>query len=60
MNEMCSFFLGFLVKSVVSHSFCLQQNDIASYVNDSLKDGTEISYFRKDKIGVDGTATSYW
>ncbi|KAI5586462.1 hypothetical protein BDE02_06G214100 [Populus trichocarpa] len=37
-----------------------KQNDIASYVNDSLKDGTEISYFRKDKIGVDGTATSYW
>ncbi|KAI9393499.1 hypothetical protein POPTR_006G244800v4 [Populus trichocarpa] len=36
-----------------------KQNDIASYVNDSLKDGTEISYFRKDKIGVDGTATSY-
>ncbi|KAG6772726.1 hypothetical protein POTOM_024146 [Populus tomentosa] len=37
-----------------------RQNDIASYVNDSLKDGTEISYFRKDKIGGDGTVTSYW
>ncbi|KAJ6697938.1 DDT DOMAIN-CONTAINING PROTEIN DDR4 [Salix purpurea] len=37
-----------------------KQDDIASYVNDSLKDGTEISYFRKNKIGGDGTATFYW
>nr|TKS11009.1 uncharacterized protein D5086_0000076110 [Populus alba] len=37
-----------------------EQDDIASYVNTSLKDGTEISYFRKDKVGGDGTAISYW
>ncbi|KAB5513975.1 hypothetical protein DKX38_027881 [Salix brachista] len=37
-----------------------EQDDIASYVNTSLKDGTGISYFRKDKVGGDGTATSYW
>ncbi|KAJ6862393.1 hypothetical protein NC652_039288 [Populus alba x Populus x berolinensis] len=37
-----------------------EQDDIASYVNTSLKDGTGISYFRKDKVGGDGTAISYW
>ncbi|KAF9662194.1 hypothetical protein SADUNF_Sadunf18G0027900 [Salix dunnii] len=37
-----------------------EQDDIASYVNTSLKDGTGISYFRKDKVGGDGMATSYW
>ncbi|KAK3212904.1 hypothetical protein Dsin_017610 [Dipteronia sinensis] len=36
------------------------QDDVISYINDALKHGTEISCFRKDKIGVDGNGTSYW
>lgn len=40
--------------------FLLQQDDAVSYINDALKNGAEISCFRKDKIGGDGNATSYW
>ncbi|CAJ2643406.1 DDT domain-containing protein DDR4 [Trifolium pratense] len=36
------------------------QHDVISYVNDALKEGTEISSFRKDAFGRDGTGTSYW
>ncbi|WCJ29791.1 DDT domain superfamily [Euphorbia peplus] len=37
-----------------------EQNDAVSYINDALKSGSEISCFRKNKIGGDGKATSYW
>ncbi|KAK9946145.1 hypothetical protein M0R45_011622 [Rubus argutus] len=36
------------------------QDDALAYINDALKQGTEISLFRKDKIGGDGKGTSYW
>ncbi|KAJ9183452.1 hypothetical protein P3X46_007303 [Hevea brasiliensis] len=36
------------------------QDDAVSYINETLKNGTEISCFRKDKIGEDGNITSYW
>ncbi|CAL5384300.1 unnamed protein product [Camellia sinensis] len=36
------------------------QDDTVSYINDGLKNGTEISSFRKDKIGGDGNGTTYW
>eukprot|EP00257_Ricinus_communis_P015223 XP_015573095.1 DDT domain-containing protein DDR4 [Ricinus communis] len=36
------------------------QDDSVSYINDALKSGTEISSFRKDKIGEDGNAACYW
>lgn len=36
------------------------QDDTLAYINDALKQGTEISLFRKDKIGGDGKGTSYW
>uniref|UniRef100_A0A2N9EF26 DDT domain-containing protein n=1 Tax=Fagus sylvatica TaxID=28930 RepID=A0A2N9EF26_FAGSY len=36
------------------------QDDTVSYVNDALKEGNQISSFRKDKIGGDGNGTSYW
>uniref|UniRef100_A0A5B7BG64 DDT domain-containing protein DDR4 n=1 Tax=Davidia involucrata TaxID=16924 RepID=A0A5B7BG64_DAVIN len=36
------------------------QDDTVSYINDALKNGTEISCFRKDKIGENGNGTAYW
>ncbi|KAL6216903.1 hypothetical protein ACLB2K_010121 [Fragaria x ananassa] len=36
------------------------QDDAVAYINDALKEGTEISSFRKDKIGGDEKGTSYW
>ncbi|TKY74659.1 Remodeling and spacing factor 1 [Spatholobus suberectus] len=36
------------------------QHDAVSYINDSLKEGTQISSFLKDALGRDGTGTSYW
>ncbi|XP_020228079.1 DDT domain-containing protein DDR4 [Cajanus cajan] len=36
------------------------QHDAVSYINDALKEGTQISSFRKDALGRDGTGTSYW
>ncbi|CAK9180611.1 unnamed protein product [Ilex paraguariensis] len=36
------------------------QYDIVAYINDALKDGTEVYTFRKDKIGGDGNGTTYW
>ncbi|KAK7352773.1 hypothetical protein VNO80_18201 [Phaseolus coccineus] len=36
------------------------QHDAVSYINDALKEGTQISSFRKDALGRDKTGTSYW
>ncbi|PON65614.1 hypothetical protein PanWU01x14_116260 [Parasponia andersonii] len=36
------------------------QDDAVAYINDDLKQGTQISSFRKDKIGGDGNGTSFW
>ncbi|RDX62484.1 DDT domain-containing protein DDR4, partial [Mucuna pruriens] len=36
------------------------QHDAVSYINDSIKEGTQISCFRKDALGRDGAGTSYW
>ncbi|CAI8599729.1 unnamed protein product [Vicia faba] len=36
------------------------QHDVVSYINDSLKEGTEISSFRKNAFGKVGTSTTYW
>jgi len=38
----------------------IQQHDAVSYINDALKEGTQISSFRKDALGRDRTGTSYW
>ncbi|PRQ47324.1 hypothetical protein RchiOBHm_Chr2g0098451 [Rosa chinensis] len=38
----------------------IKQDDAVAYINDALKQGTEISSFRKDKIGGDEKRTSYW
>ncbi|XP_020965619.1 DDT domain-containing protein DDR4 isoform X2 [Arachis ipaensis] len=37
-----------------------EQNDAVSYINDSLKEGTELTSFRKVALGRDGTDTSIW
>ncbi|KAM7259114.1 hypothetical protein ACFE04_014855 [Oxalis oulophora] len=36
------------------------QGDIVSHISDSLKQGTDVVCFRKEKIGDDGNGTSYW
>ncbi|CAK8568721.1 unnamed protein product [Lathyrus sativus] len=36
------------------------QHDVVSYINDSLKEGAEISSFRKNALGRDGTGATYW
>ncbi|XP_047154324.1 DDT domain-containing protein DDR4 [Vigna umbellata] len=36
------------------------QHDAVSYINNALKERTQISSFRKDALGRDGTGTSYW
>ncbi|KAL9250448.1 DDT domain-containing protein [Drosera capensis] len=38
----------------------VDQDDILSFVNDTLKQKTEASSFRKEKIGVNSNGTSYW
>ena len=38
----------------------LQQNDTVAYINNALKEGTDISAFRKERIGEDGNDTSFW
>ena len=37
----------------------IQQHGAVSYINDALKEGTQISTFHKDAIGRDRTDTSY-
>lgn len=36
------------------------QDDVVSYINDTLKNGAQISNFRKYWIAGDGNGTSYW
>ncbi|KAH6835868.1 hypothetical protein C2S53_012550 [Perilla frutescens var. hirtella] len=36
------------------------QYDAASYINEKMKNGTEVSYFRKDKLASDGNGVSFW
>ncbi|XP_052210816.1 DDT domain-containing protein DDR4 isoform X2 [Diospyros lotus] len=37
-----------------------EQDDAVCFINDALKNGAEISSFRRDKIGEDGNGTTYW
>ncbi|KAI5669368.1 hypothetical protein M9H77_19221 [Catharanthus roseus] len=37
-----------------------EQNDIVSYINDTIKNGNTVSTFRKEKLGDDGNGTIYW
>lgn len=38
----------------------LQQDDIRSYMEDSLKQGIQISLFRRERIGGDSHGISFW
>ena len=49
------FYYTFLLKLSI-----IQQNDAVWYVNDEMKKGTNISYFRKDKLGSGSNGTVYW
>ncbi|XP_058111137.1 DDT domain-containing protein DDR4 [Magnolia sinica] len=37
-----------------------EQYDLLRYIDDALKCGTQLSTFRKDRIGGDGNGTAYW
>ncbi|XP_010544490.1 PREDICTED: DDT domain-containing protein DDR4 [Tarenaya hassleriana] len=37
-----------------------EQDDVLSYINDNVKQGTQVSFFRKEKLGGDGKKISYW
>lgn len=36
------------------------QYDAVSYINEKMKSGTEVSYFRKDKLASDGNGVAFW
>ncbi|XP_058073836.1 DDT domain-containing protein DDR4 isoform X2 [Magnolia sinica] len=38
----------------------VEQEDIRSYIDDSIKHGIQLSAFRKERIGGDSHGTSYW
>lgn len=38
----------------------LQQEDIRSYIENSLKHGVQLSAFRKERIGGDSHGTYFW
>ncbi|KAK1282795.1 hypothetical protein QJS10_CPB22g00936 [Acorus calamus] len=37
-----------------------EQDDIVNYINDTMKQGDQLSTFCKDKLGGDKNGTSYW
>lgn len=62
MNNPCLQFVCFIIfeNTLIRASLCLQQDDTVSYINGALKEGTQLSCFRKDKLGKDGNGNSYW
>lgn len=38
----------------------LQQDDIRSYIDDSIKHGVPLSAYRKERTGGDSHGVSYW
>ena len=38
----------------------LQQDDIRSYIDDSIKNGVPLSAFRKERTGGDSHGVSFW
>lgn len=49
-----------LMDPLTSRYIILQQEDIRNYIEDSLKHGTHLSAFRKERIGGDAYGISYW
>lgn len=46
-------------KQCFSHAI-LQQEDIRSYIDHSIKRGAHLSVFRKERVGGDSYGISYW
>lgn len=40
--------------------YFLQQEDIRSYIDNSLKTGVHLSVFRKDRVGGDSHGVNFW
>lgn len=41
-------------------SFISQQEDIRNYIDNSIKEGVQLSAFRKERIGGDSRGIFYW
>ncbi|XP_021733746.1 DDT domain-containing protein DDR4-like [Chenopodium quinoa] len=51
------------VRVVILKALCdirVEQDDIRSYIDNSLKHGAQLSAFRKERIGGDSHGTSFW
>ncbi|KAK7265748.1 hypothetical protein RJT34_33371 [Clitoria ternatea] len=51
------------VRVVILKALCdirVEQEDIRSYIDNSIKHGTQLSTFRKERIGGDSHGISYW
>ncbi|KAK4437127.1 DDT domain-containing protein DDR4 [Sesamum alatum] len=51
------------VRVVILKALCdirVEQDDIRSYIEDSIKHGVHLSAFRKERIGGDSHGVSYW
>ncbi|GAB4845546.1 hypothetical protein Ancab_038951 [Ancistrocladus abbreviatus] len=51
------------IRVVILKALCdirVEQEDIRSYIDDSLKHGAQLSAFRKERIGGDSHGISYW
>ncbi|GAB4860697.1 hypothetical protein Ancab_035859 [Ancistrocladus abbreviatus] len=51
------------IRVVILKALCdirVEQEDIRSYIDDSLKHGAQLSIFRKERIGGDSHGISYW
>ncbi|KAL3639551.1 hypothetical protein CASFOL_017458 [Castilleja foliolosa] len=51
------------VRVVILKALCdirVEQEDIRSYIDDSIKRGVHLSVFRKERIGGDSKGISYW
>ncbi|KAL8537147.1 hypothetical protein ACS0TY_012358 [Phlomoides rotata] len=52
-----------ITRLVILKALCevrAEQYDAVAYINDSLKDGTDVLYFRKNKLTSDGGGVTFW
>lgn len=45
---------------LIGFVYFLQQEDIRSYIDNSLKTGVHLSVFRKDRVGGDSHGVNFW
>lgn len=46
--------------TLISYHYVLQQEDIRTYIENSLKHGIQISTFQRERIGGDSHGISFW